>query len=79
MITFSYKSCSSSNIFMESNYFEAVKRPIMSSLSYITYAANPASFDAYEVAKPSDQLPLPALANILDSYESGVVKVMGVE
>lgn len=172
---------SGSNIFMESNYFEAVKRPIMSSLqgtdikgskgtfsgenggmiksygnvfvdkpsgfSYITYADNPASYDAYEVAKPSDQLPasvktlvggtcynnfdtnpdvmyshtadnavdvpsiiegfygagrlnhgdihfdipdetvvtsghqqpLPALANILDSYESGVVKVMGVE
>lgn len=172
---------SGSNIFMESNYFEAVKRPIMSSLqgtdikgskgtfsgenggmiksygnvfvdkpsgfSYITYADNPASFDAYEVAKPSNQLPasvktlvggtcynnfdtnpdvmyshtadnavdvpsiiegfygagrlnhgdihfdipdetvvtsghqqpLPALANILDSYESGVVKVMGVE
>lgn len=172
---------SGSNIFMESNYFEAVKRPIMSSLqgtdikgskgtfsgenggmiksygnvfvdkpsgfSYITYADNPASFDAYEVAKPSDQLPasvktlvggtcynnfdtnpdvmyshtadnavdvpsiiegfygagrlnhgdihfdipdetvvtsghqqpLPALANILDSYESGVVTVMGVE
>ena len=172
---------SGSNIFMESNYFEAVKRPIMSSLqgtdikgskgtfsgenggmiksygnvfvdkpsgfSYITYADNPASFDAYEVAKPSDQLPasvktlvggtcynnfdtnpdvmyshtadnavdvpsiiegfygagrlnhgdihfdipdetvvtsghqqpLPALANILDSYESGVVKEMGVE
>lgn len=172
---------SGSNIFMESNYFEAVKRPIMSSLqgtdikgskgtfsgenggmiksygnvfvdkpsgfSYITYADNPASFDAYEVAKPSDQLPasvktlvggtcynnfdtnpdvmyshtadnavdvpsiiegfygagrlnhgdihfdipdetvvtsghqqpLPALANILDSYESGVVKVMDVE
>ena len=172
---------SGSNIFMESNYFEAVKRPIMSSLqgtdikgskgtfsgenggmiksygnvfvdkpsgfSYITYADNPVSFDAYEVAKPSDQLPasvktlvggtcynnfdtnpdvmyshtadnavdvpsiiegfygagrlnhgdihfdipdetvvtsghqqpLPALANILDSYESGVVKVMGVE
>lgn len=172
---------SGSNIFMESNYLEAVKRPIMSSLqgtdikgskgtfsgenggmiksygnvfvdkpsgfSYITYADNPASFDAYEVAKPSDQLPasvktlvggtcynnfdtnpdvmyshtadnavdvpsiiegfygagrlnhgdihfdipdetvvtsghqqpLPALANILDSYESGVVKVMGVE
>ena len=172
---------SGSNIFMESNYFEAVKRPIMSSLqgtdikgskgtfsgenggmiksygnvfvdkpsgfSYITYADNPASFDAYEVAKPSDQLPasvktlvggtcynnfdtnpdvmyshtadnavdvpsiiegfygagrlnhgdihfdipdetvvtsghqqpLPALANILDSYESGIVKVMGVE
>lgn len=172
---------SGSNIFMESNYFETVKRPIMSSLqgtdikgskgtfsgenggmiksygnvfvdkpsgfSYITYADNPASFDAYEVAKPSDQLPasvktlvggtcynnfdtnpdvmyshtadnavdvpsiiegfygagrlnhgdihfdipdetvvssghqqpLPALANILDSYESGVVKVMGVE
>lgn len=172
---------SGSNIFMESNYFEAVKRPIMSSLqgtdikgskgtfsgenggmiksygnvfvdkpsgfSYITYADNPVSFDVYEVAKPSDQLPasvktlvggtcynnfdtnpdvmyshtadnavdvpsiiegfygagrlnhgdihfdipdetvvtsghqqpLPALANILDSYESGVVKVMGVE
>ena len=172
---------SGSNIFMESNYFEAVKRPIMSSLqgtdikgskgtfsgenggmiksygnvfvdkpsgfSYITYADNPVSFDAYEVAKPSDQLPasvktlvggtcynnfdtnpdvmyshtadnavdvpsiiegfygagrlnhgdihfdipdetvvtsghqqpLPALANILDSYESGVVKAMGVE
>lgn len=172
---------SGSNIFMESNYFEAVKRPIMSSLqgtdikgskgtfsgenggmiksygnvfvdkpsgfSYITYSDKPASFDAYEVAKPSDQLPasvktlvggtcynnfdtnpdvmyshtadnavdvpsiiegfygagrlnhgdihfdipdetvvtsghqqpLPALANILDSYESGVVKVMGVE
>ena len=32
MITFSYKSCSGSNIFMETNYFEAVKRPIVSSL-----------------------------------------------
>ena len=172
---------SGSNIFMESNYFEAVKRPIMSSLqgtdvkgskgtfsgenggmiksygnvfvnkpsgfSYITYADNPTSFDAYEVAKASEQLPagvktlvggtgynnfdtnpdvmyshtadnavdvpsiiegfygagrlnhgdikfdipdetvvtnghqqpLPALANILDSYESGGVKVLGVE
>ena len=56
MITFSYKSCSGSNIFMESNYFEAVKRPIVSSLQgtdqLYTYADNPASFDAYEVAKP---------------------------
>ena len=78
-------------IFMESNYFDAVKRPIMSSLqgtdtkgskgtfsgenggmvkaygnvfankpsgfSYVTYASNNTSFDAYDVAKASDQVP----------------------
>lgn len=81
-------SCSS--IFMESNYFDAVKRPIMSSLqgtdamgdgtfsgekgglikaygnvfankpanfSYIPYAENNTSFDAYEVSDPSEQVP----------------------
>lgn len=81
-------SCSS--IFMESNYFDAVKRPIMSSLqgtdamgdgtfsgekgglikaygnvfankpanfSYIPYAENNTSFDAYEVSNPSEQVP----------------------
>ena len=169
---------SGSSIFMESNYFDAVKRPIMSSLqgtdamgdgtfsgekgglikaygnvfankpenfSYITYAENNTSFDAYEVSNPSEQVPtsvktlvggtsynnfdtnsslmytyaadkaedvpsivegfygagrlnhgdidfvipdetvvtnghqqpLPALASILDSYTSGVVKVFG--
>ena len=31
------------------------------------------------VVTSGHQQPLPALANILDSYESGVVKVMGVE
>ena len=169
-----------SNIFMESNYFEAVKRPIMSSqqgtdakgskgtfsgenggmikaygnvfankpsgFSYVTYASNNTSFDAYDVAKASDQVPasvktlvggtsynnfdtnpsllyahtadnaadvpaivegfygagrlnhgdinfdipdetivtnghqqpLPALASLLDSYKSGVVKVFGI-
>ena len=169
-----------SNIFMESNYFDAVKRPIMSSLqgtdakgskgtfsgenggmikaygnvfankpsgfSYVTYASNNTSFDAYDVAKASDQVPtgvktlvggtsynnfdtnpslmyahtadnaadvpaivegfygagrlnhgdinfdipdefvvtnghqqpLPALASLLDSYKSGVVKVFGI-
>lgn len=81
---------SGSSIFMESNYFDAVKRPIMSSLqgtdakgdgtfsgekgglikaygnvfankpdnfSYITYANNNTSFDAYEVSAPSEQVP----------------------
>ena len=81
---------SGSSVFMESNYFDAVKRPIMSSLqgtdakgdgtfsgekgglikaygnvfankpdnfSYITYADNNTSFDAYEVPAPSEQVP----------------------
>lgn len=81
---------SGSSIFMESNYFDAVKRPIMSSLqgtdakgdgtfsgekgglikaygnvfankpanfSYISYAENNTSFDAYEVSDPSEQVP----------------------
>ena len=81
---------SGSSVFMESNYFDAVKRPIMSSLqgtdakgdgtfsgekgglikaygnvfankpenfSYITYAENNTSFDAYEVSDPSQQVP----------------------
>ena len=81
---------SGSSIFMESNYFDAVKRPIMSSLqgtdakgdgtfsgekgglikaygnvftnkpanfSYIPYAENNTSFDAYEVSHPSEQVP----------------------
>ena len=81
---------SGSSIFMESNYFDAVKRPIMSSLqgtdamgdgtfsgekgglikaygnvfankpenfSYITYAEDNTSFDAYEVSNPSEQVP----------------------
>ena len=81
---------SGSSIFMESNYFDAVKRPIISSLqgtdakgdgtfssekgglikaygnvfankpdnfSYITYAENNTSFDAYEVSDPSEQVP----------------------
>ena len=80
-----------SSVFMESNYFDAVKRPIMSSqqgtdakgakgtfsgenggmikaygnvfankpsgFSYVTYASNNSSFDAYDVAKASDQVP----------------------
>ena len=167
-----------SSVFMESNYFDATKRPIMSSLqgtdakgdgtfsgekgglikaygnvfankpenfSYIPYSENNTSFDAYEVSDPSQQVPSsvktlvggtsydnfdtnsslmyayaadkaedvpsivegfygagrlnhgdidfvipdetvvtnghqqpwPALANILDSYTSGVVKVFG--
>lgn len=81
---------SGSSIFMESNYFDAVKRPIMSSLqgtdakgdgtfsgekgglikaygnvfankpanfSYIPYAESNTSFDAYEVSYPSEQVP----------------------
>ena len=81
---------SGSSIFMESNYFDATKRPIMSSLqgtdakgdgtfsgekgglikaygnvfankpdnfSYIPYAENNTSFDAYEVSNPSEQVP----------------------
>jgi pectate lyase len=81
---------SGSSIFMESNYFDAVKRPIMSSLqgtdakgdgtfsgekgglikaygnvfankpanfSYIPYAENNTSFDAYEVSNPSELVP----------------------
>ena len=81
---------SGSSVFMESNYFDATKRPIMSSLqgtdakgdgtfsgekgglikaygnvfankpdnfSYITYAENNTSFDAYEVSDPSKQVP----------------------
>nr|UWD61269.1 MAG: Pectate lyase [Bacteriophage sp.] len=80
---------SGSSVFMESNYFDAVKRPIMSSLqgtdamgdgtfsgekgglikaygnvfankpdnfSYITYADNNTSFDAYQVSNPSEQV-----------------------
>lgn len=80
-----------SSVFMESNYFDAVKRPVMSSqqgtdakgskgtfsgenggmikaygnvfankpsgFSYVTYASNNTSFDAYDVAKASDQVP----------------------
>ena len=79
-----------SSVFMESNYFDATKRPIMSSkqgtdakgdgtfsgengglikaygnvfankpenFSYITYANNNTSFDAYEVSAPSEQVP----------------------
>ena len=81
---------SGSSVFMESNYFDATKRPIMSSkqgtdamgdgtfsgedgglikaygnvfankpdnFSYITYADNNTSFDAYEVSDPSEQVP----------------------
>ena len=81
---------SGSSVFMESNYFDAVKRPIMSSLqgtdakgdgtfsgekgglikaygnvfankpdnfSYVPYAENNTSFDAYEVSYPSEQVP----------------------
>ena len=81
---------SGSSVFMESNYFDAVKRPIMSSkqgtdakgdgtfsgekgglikaygnvfankpdnFSYIPYAENNTSFDAYEVSAPSEQGP----------------------
>ena len=81
---------SGSSIFMESNYFDGVKRPIMSSLqgtdakgdgtfsgekgglikaygnvfankpdnfSYIPYAEDNTSFDAYEVSDPSEQVP----------------------
>ena len=81
---------SGSSVFMESNYFDAVKRPIMSSLqgtdamgdgtfsgekgglikaygnvfankpdnfSYIPYSENNTSFDAYEVSAPSEQVP----------------------
>ena len=80
-----------SSVFMESNYFDATKRPIMSSkqgtdaksskgtfsgeagglikaygnvfankpenFSYIPYAGNNTSFDAYEVSAPSEQVP----------------------
>ena len=82
---------SGSSVFMESNYFDATKRPIMSSLqgtdakgdgtfsgekgglikaygnvfankpdnfSYIPYAENNTSFDAYEVSDPSEQVPV---------------------
>lgn len=81
---------SGSSVFMESNYFDATKRPIMSSLqgtdakgdgtfsgekgglikaygnvfankpdnfSYVPYAENNTSFDAYEVSDPSEQVP----------------------
>ena len=80
-----------SSVFMESNYFDATKRPIMSSkqgtdaksskgtfsgeagglikaygnvfankpenFSYIPYAENNTSFDVYEVSAPSEQVP----------------------
>ena len=79
-----------SSVFMESNYFDAIKRPIMSSkqgtdakgdgtfsgengglikaygnvfankpdnFSYVPYAENNTSFDAYEVSDPSEQVP----------------------
>ena len=81
---------SGSSVFMESNYFDAVKRPIMSSrqgtdakgdgtfsgekgglikaygnvftnkpdnFSYVPYAENNTSFDAYEVSDLSEQVP----------------------
>lgn len=81
---------SGSSVFMESNYFDATKRPIMSSrqgtdakgdgtfsgengglikaygnvfankpanFSYVPYAENNTSFDAYEVSAPSEQVP----------------------
>ena len=80
-----------SSVFMESNYFDATKRPIMSSkqgtdakgdgtfsgengglikaygnvfankpdnFSYVPYAENNTSFDAYEVSDPSEQVPV---------------------
>ena len=79
-----------SSVFMESNYFDSTKRPIMSSrqgtdakgdgtfsgengglikaygnvfankpdnFSYVPYAENNTSFDAYEVSNPSEQVP----------------------
>lgn len=79
-----------SSVFMESNYFDATKRPIMSSkqgtdakgdgtfsgengglikaygnvfankpdnFSYVPYAENNTSFDAYEVSDPNEQVP----------------------
>ena len=79
-----------SSVFMESNYFDAIKRPIMSSkqgtdakgdgtfsgengglikaygnvfankpdnFSYVPYAEDNTSFDAYEVSDPSEQVP----------------------
>ena len=79
-----------SSVFMESNYFDVTKRPIMSSkqgtdakgdgtfsgengglikaygnvfankpdnFSYVPYAENNTSFDAYEVSDPSEQVP----------------------
>ena len=79
-----------SSVFMESNYFDATKRPIKSSrqgtdakgdgtfsgengglikaygnvfankpanFSYVPYAENNTSFDAYEVSAPSEQVP----------------------
>ena len=79
-----------SSVFMESNYFDSTKRPIMSSkqgtdakgdgtfsgengglikaygnvfankpdnFSYVPYAENNTSFDAYEVSDPSEQVP----------------------
>ena len=79
-----------SSVFMESNYFDATKRPIMSSkqgtdakgdgtfsgengglikaygnvfankpdnFSYVPYAENNTSYDAYEVSDPSEQVP----------------------
>ena len=79
-----------SSVFMESNYFDSTKRPIMSSkqgtdakgdgtfsgengglikaygnvfankpdnFSYVPYAENSTSFDAYEVSDPSEQVP----------------------
>ena len=79
-----------SSVFMESNYFDATKRPIMSSrqgtdakgdgtfsgengglikaygnvfankpanFSYVPYTENKTSFDAYEVSAPSEQVP----------------------
>ena len=80
-----------SSVFMESNYFDSTKRPIMSSrqgtdakgdgtfsgengglikaygnvfankpdnFSYVPYAENNTSFDAYEVSDPSEQVPV---------------------
>ena len=43
------------------------------------YSDNSSDTKNMSLVANGHQQPLPALANILDSYESGVVKVMGVE
>lgn len=52
----------------------------MITFSYKKLDTNPdVMYSDETVVTSGHQQPLPALANILDSYESGVVTVMGVE
>ena len=74
MITFSYKSCH--DCFVCQRVTEITFDGDDVVLHYSDHSSD--TKDMSLVANGHQQ-PLPALANILDSYESRVVKVMGVE